>query len=632
MIRAKKLAILVIFLMPMLAFSQTVINVYARVTAISGTTVTFTAATGTFPTGDAIIMQMQDSVIGSNTTNNSSFGNVASIQSAGLSEVVSVSAVSGTTITLSKVTKNTYRFTNNSRVQIITYPTLGGGGNYTVSSPIAGSAWNGNTGGVVAFKVNGILTINSNISVDGQGFRGGAAGNNAPGDYACDPNTYFDNAGGVNTAYYGYKGEGIYNSNGVYNVAKGKLANGGGGGNLNNAGGGGGGNLSAGGDGGFGWTCSSSTTGGGQGGLDLSSYVSGSRFFMGGGGGGGQQNNNVGTPGGNGGGIIMIKALSIQTNSGCNGGTGKVSISAQGIAGANAGNDGAGGGGAGGTILLNTSIFQVNNACPLVINTSGGNGGTVNNSGNHGGGAGGGKGISIITGSTGTPSNVSVVDTAGAGGASSTSAGAPVAGSGSTTNTSGTTNTLFINNSVLPVTLQSFEAAAIKTGAALHWQSATEENLGYYTIERAVNNTSSFTQVAQVSSKGSNSAYSFTDDLRNFPNAAIYYRLKMVDVDGKFEYSAVKAINTADAGNAASLKAFPNPAVSTVYISGTNISGNNVSGTIRDMQGRVVKTFNHASPVAANTIAVSVDGLIRGQYIVSLNGANGEEHAVVTKQ
>lgn len=632
MIHAKKLAWLVLFLVPAHGFSQTVVNVYARVTAISGKTVTITAATGSFPTGDAFIMQMQDSVIGTNTGNNSSFGNIANIQSAGLAEVVSVSSISGSTITLSKTPTNIYHFTNNSRVQIVSYPTLGGGGNYTISSPIVGTAWNGNTGGVVAFKVNGTLTINSDISVDGQGFRGGAAGNNAPGDYACDASTYFDNAGGVNTSYYGYKGEGIYNSNGVYNVAKGKLANGGGGGNLNNAGGGGGGNLSAGGDGGYGWTCSAASSGGGQGGVDLSAYVSPNRFFMGGGGGGGQQNNNVGTPGGNGGGIIMIKANVIQTNSGCNGGTNKVSLSSQGIAGMNAGNDGAGGGGAGGTILLQVNNYQVSNACPLTINTSGGKGGTVNNSGNHGGGAGGGKGISIIGGSINTPANINVVDTAGSGGASSTSTGAPVAGSGSTSTVSGTLSTIFTSASLLPVTLQSFDAAALKNSAVLHWQSATEQNFDAYIVERAVNNASNFSQVARIPGKGSNAVYSYTDDLRNYPGATIYYRLKMVDIDGKFEYSAVKAINMADAGNNASMKAFPNPAVNTVYISGSTISGNNVSGTIRDMQGRAVRTFSKASLVAANTIAVPVDGLIRGQYIVSLNGTNGQEYVVVMKQ
>src|SRR5450755_1807604 len=60
--------------------SMAQINAYARVTAMSGTTLTLTNVNQTyhsFNNGDQIIiMQMQDNVIGSNTTNTSSFGNI----------------------------------------------------------------------------------------------------------------------------------------------------------------------------------------------------------------------------------------------------------------------------------------------------------------------------------------------------------------------------------------------------------------------------------------------------------------------------------------------------------------------------------------------------------------------------
>ncbi|HMC87280.1 MAG TPA: hypothetical protein VKI61_17265, partial [Chitinophagaceae bacterium] len=268
-----KILFVLMLLAPVLSFAQSVINVYARVTAITGTSITITGATGTFTAGGAIVMQMQDSTIGTNTGNNGGFGNLASIQSAGISEVVSISSATTTTITLSTALTNTYHLNNNSRVQIISYPTLGGGGNYTLSGALTAPAWNGVTGGVVAFNVGGTLTLNSNVKVDVQGFRGGAVGTNAPSDYTCDPATFYDNAGGVSTTYYGYKGEGIHNTNGVYTVARGKVANGGGGGNYNNTGGGGGGNLTAGGMGGLGWTCTSGTTGAGVGGIDLSNYI-----------------------------------------------------------------------------------------------------------------------------------------------------------------------------------------------------------------------------------------------------------------------------------------------------------------------------------------------------------------------
>ena len=223
-----KILILLLLLTPVLSFSQSVINVYARVTAVSGTSLTITGATGSFTAGQAIIMQMQDNTIGTNTGNNTGFGNLGSIQSAGISEVVNISSATATSITLSTALTNTYHINSNSRVQIISYPTLGSGGNYTLNGGVTAPSWNGSTGGVVAFNVTGTLTLNSNIKVDGLGFRGGAAGSNAPTDYTCDPGTFYDGAAGVSTTYYGYKGEGIHNTNGVYTVARGRVLNGGG--------------------------------------------------------------------------------------------------------------------------------------------------------------------------------------------------------------------------------------------------------------------------------------------------------------------------------------------------------------------------------------------------------------------
>jgi len=96
-----KILFVLLLLIPVLSYSQSVINVYARVTAITGTSLTITGATGSFTAGNAIVMQMQDSTIGTNTGNNTGFGNLASIQSAGVSEVVNITAATASTITLS---------------------------------------------------------------------------------------------------------------------------------------------------------------------------------------------------------------------------------------------------------------------------------------------------------------------------------------------------------------------------------------------------------------------------------------------------------------------------------------------------------------------------------------------------
>lgn len=86
------------------AAAQSVINGYGQVSALSGTTLTIGGADESndlFKVGESLlIMQMQDDVIGANTGNNPSFGNVSDIVSAGLYEEAVIQSVDRTSATV----------------------------------------------------------------------------------------------------------------------------------------------------------------------------------------------------------------------------------------------------------------------------------------------------------------------------------------------------------------------------------------------------------------------------------------------------------------------------------------------------------------------------------------------------
>ncbi len=443
------------------ASAQTVVNAYARVTAQSGTGLTLSNLSGTFAAGDeALLIQMQDDVIGANTANTASFGNLGSVRSAGLYERVVLTAASPTSVALAAVPGTTFNYSANTRVQLVSFPDLGAGGNFTTTAALGALAWTGNVGGVLAFRVAGTLTLAHSLTADGRGFRGGSP-NPTNGYTACDVTTYVDN--GATYPRYGRKGEGIYNDNGAYPVGRGHLLTGGGGGNDTNAGGGGGGNFTAGGLAGPGWNSSAggcSGSAGGGGGLGLSGSIGASRVLMGGGGGGGQQNDNVATAGGAGGGLIFVRAAVLQTLAGCGGGA--IAISANGAAAANAGNDGAGGDGAGGAIVLQVTTYALAGACPLNLSANGAAGGNVNTSSTHGGGGGGGKGAIVLANAATTPNNMSVTINVGQGGANYT--GGTVADPGAPS----LTTPLFLSaGRSLPVVLTAFAAAPEGPGTRL---------------------------------------------------------------------------------------------------------------------------------------------------------------------
>ena len=208
----------------------------------------------------------------------------------------------------------------------------------TPDAVLTTSAWNGQTGGILAFRATGTVTNNGTISMDGKGYRGGDIGLPAMINY--DFGTAGERAGGVS-----YQTE---TSTSAY-------SGGGGGAGKGGDGGGAGGGFGADGIGATNYLAGSD---GGRGGLHFGLNTVDNLLLGGGGGSAGIHNTQrIGMPGGNGGGDIFIASNSLVnnsyiTNDGNQGGNGTHSPFYGNSAGAG------GGGGAGGNIILQLNNFS----------------------------------------------------------------------------------------------------------------------------------------------------------------------------------------------------------------------------------------------------------------------------------
>src|SRR5690554_6426760 len=111
-------------------FAQQIVNAYAKVTGISNQSLSLSNVDEryhSFQVNDlVIIMQMQDDVIGG-TSNNSDFGSLGDIRSAGLYEIRSIAQITESggvpsVITLGESLNNAYNTNINSSIQIISFP------------------------------------------------------------------------------------------------------------------------------------------------------------------------------------------------------------------------------------------------------------------------------------------------------------------------------------------------------------------------------------------------------------------------------------------------------------------------------------------------------------------------------
>jgi hypothetical protein len=120
--------------------------------------------------------------------------------------------------------------------------------------------------------------------------------------------------------------------------------------------------------------------------------------------------------------------------------------------------------------------------------------------------------------------------------------------------------------------------------------------------------------------------YSYKDPIKNVTGSVIYYRLKMVDKDGKFKYSEVRTIRIGAVNESAKITAYPNPVVNELHISlPQSWQNQSVNGQLLNTGGRIIKTFIIQQAV---TIMMS-DVPVGTYYLKMVNGNEISTQAIV---
>lgn len=142
----------------------------------------------------------------------------------------------------------------------------------------------------------------------------------------------------------------------------------------------------------------------------------------------------------------------------------------------------------------------------------------------------------------------------------------------------------------LPIELVFFEADIVDKGhVRLKWQTASEVNNDYFTIERSID-AANWQVIKTIEGAGNSNTrldYSLMDT-RPYPGIS-YYRLKQTDYDGQFEYFRIVAVNSSET-DLTKVFIFPNPTISHVILEGSamelkvvklyDINGNDFTGKV----------------------------------------------------
>jgi len=170
------------------------------------------------------------------------------------------------------------------------------------------------------------------------------------------------------------------------------------------------------------------------------------------------------------------------------------------------------------------------------------------------------------------------------------------------------------SNAPLPLQLGGFSAQKGTGKVSLNWTTVLEVNTSHFEVEHS-NNGSSWKTISVVAAKGnSNSAQKYAaDDIANY-SSKVYYRLKMVDIDGKFEYSPIAVVTFGGKGK---IFAYPNPATSFTMVSSDKAITENVTVSIFNTTGVLVKQQVITNP--GNNFRVGLEDLKQGTYLLKIN-------------
>lgn len=172
----------------------------------------------------------------------------------------------------------------------------------------------------------------------------------------------------------------------------------------------------------------------------------------------------------------------------------------------------------------------------------------------------------------------------------------------------------------LPVKLITFTGNKVQEVNELQWKATDEINLKNYELQRSTNGQQFITISNTAAKTGTLNNYNYTDKDIN-TTLPYYYRLKMINSDNTFSYSATIIIKAAKGAD--DLMVFPNPATDIIKVNLILDKQTRCTVSVINAAGMVVKTV--APPLferGTNYYTLPIKNLPTGEYILSITAGD----------
>jgi len=186
--------------------------------------------------------------------------------------------------------------------------------------------------------------------------------------------------------------------------------------------------------------------------------------------------------------------------------------------------------------------------------------------------------------------------------------------------------------SALPVELTKFSGISRDKSNLLNWESSSELNFDRYVLERGPDAREElFTPITEVLGTGSvtlAASYKFED---TNPLALSYYRLKMMDLDGSYEYSKIIVLENTSAATG-NVLVYPNPTQHAINLAFDSENSTDYLITITDLTGKIMSRITYEAYSGKNVKEINIANYPAGFYQVNVSGGNINQNVKIIKE
>lgn len=170
---------------------------------------------------------------------------------------------------------------------------------------------------------------------------------------------------------------------------------------------------------------------------------------------------------------------------------------------------------------------------------------------------------------------------------------------------------LLLGPIVTPVLFTDYKVNCSDKGASISWSTASESNSDYFAIEKNTNG--NWVVIDKVAAAGNSSAsrsYQYLD----LEGGTAQYRIKQVDKDGGFTYTAIRQTNCRS--SAVGVVIYPVPANDVLNVAIRTDKAIRIELQVLDMTGRMVRRQAAVLNPGNNKVVINTAGLASGEYVI----------------